>query len=128
MGSAPYFGGPILLSKLVDYISKCQFWPRSVMVDMLNEEQHGQQSEWIGVVWNKTFHSRNRFSVKARIHVTSACEKKCASLEDLLSKKLNCKMLYFVSSSIGKSGHTSMLFEIIYRACSFAGDGVRNCY
>ena len=128
LGSAPYFGGPILLSKLVDYISKCQFGPRSVMVDMVNEEQQGQQSEWIVVVWNKTFHSRNRFSVKARIHVTSACEKKCASLEDLLSKKLNCKMLYFVSSSIGKSGHTSMLFEIIYRACSFAGDGVRNCY
>ena len=45
------------------------------------------------VLWHKTFHSNNSFSVKARIHATRACQKKCASLEDLLSNELNCNIL-----------------------------------
>ena len=38
LGSAPYFGGPVSRLELVQYITKCQFGPRSVMVDMVDEE------------------------------------------------------------------------------------------
>ena len=36
---------------------------------------------------------KNSFSVKARLHVTSACKKHCASLEKLLREELDCSIL-----------------------------------
>ena len=48
LGSAPYFGGPILRSKLVNYIRKCQFGPRSVMVDMVMKSNwYNRVSGWL---------------------------------------------------------------------------------
>ena len=93
LGSAPYFGGPVSRLELVQYITKCQFGPRSVMVDMVDEEQLGQRSEWMVVLWDKTCHGKSCFSVKARLHVTSACKKQCASLEKLLREELDCSIL-----------------------------------
>jgi len=65
LGSAPYFGGPISRFDLVNYIIKCQFGPRSVMVDMVDTEQQGQQGEWMVVFWDKVYHGKSCFSVKA---------------------------------------------------------------
>ena len=93
LGSASYFGGPVSRLELVQYITKCQFGPRSVMVDMVDEEQLDQRSEWMVVLWDKTCHRKSCFSVKARLHVTSACKKQCASLEKLFREELDCSIL-----------------------------------
>ena len=93
LGSAPYFGGPVSRLELVQYITKCQFGPRSVMVDMVDEEQRGQRSEWMVVLWDKTCHGKGCFPVKARRDVTRGCKKQCASLEKLLREELDCSIL-----------------------------------
>ena len=44
------------------------------------------------VLWDKVYHGKSCFSVKARLHVTSACKKQCASLK-LLREELDCAIL-----------------------------------
>ena len=73
LGSAPYFGGPISRFELAQYITKCQFGPRSVMVDMVvDEEQLCQLSEWMVVLWDKTCHWKKLFFCESK----TSCDKR----------------------------------------------------